>query len=245
MSRNFTPEELLTRWESRREIQNVMGKVSQSYIMMEEAQIYDRFWSKREDVCLGVNEGWYAGAAAVQGYYDAMGEKIRLASDLIAKAFPEKLSGKTTEELYGVGQLGVKPIDTFVIEIAEDGETAKGIWALRNTYSAITPRGPESYWQWGWVAADFVREETGWKIWHLLILNDVHVQAGLQYYEADKPYPPVPGFEDMAEFRMPEPNVKVTLREPYSPNRPRTPAPEVPKPYETFDPACSYGRKEA
>ena len=49
----------------------------------------------------------------------------------------------------------------------------------------------------------------------------------------------------MAEFRMPEPNVKVTLRESYSPNRPRTPAPEVPKPYETFDPACSYGRKEA
>ena len=39
--------------------------------------------------------------------------------------------------------------------------------------------------------------------------------------------------------------LKVTLREPYSPNRPMPPAPEVPKPYETFDPACSYGRKEA
>ncbi len=44
---------------------------------------------------------------------------------------------------------------------------------------------------------------------------------------------------------MPEPNVKVTLRAPYAPDRPRTPAPEVPKPYETFDPANSYGRKEA
>ena len=101
MNQTFTQEQLLTRWEWRREIQNIMGKVSQSYVMMEEAQIYERFWSGRDDVCLGVNEGWYSGKDAVKGYYDALGEKIRLASDIIAKAFPEKLSGKSPEELDG------------------------------------------------------------------------------------------------------------------------------------------------
>ena len=59
------------------------------------------------------------------------------------------------------------------------------------------------------------------------------------------PYETVPGFEAIGEFKMPEPNVKMTLRAPYATDRPRTPAPEVPKPYETFDPAHSYGRKEA
>ena len=109
VKRNFTSEQLLARWEARRELQNIMGRLTQSYLMMEEAEIYARWWSKREDVALGINTGWYSGADAVKGYYDARGAKIQLASVIIANTFPEKLAGKTKEELYGVGQLVVKP----------------------------------------------------------------------------------------------------------------------------------------
>ena len=181
MKRNYSPEELLTRWEARREIQNVMGKLSQSYLMMMEAEGYDRFWSKREDVCLGVNDGWYSGADAVKGYYAALGEKIQLASDIIAKTFPDKLAGKTREELYGVGQLGVKPIDTFVIEIAGDFQTAKGIWSLHGTYADMTPSGPVSYWDWGYWCVDFVLEDGAWKIWHMQDLKDINSPTGCDW----------------------------------------------------------------
>jgi hypothetical protein len=241
VSKNFTPEELLTRWEYRRELQNIMGKLTQSYLMMEEAQIYDRWWSRRADVCLGINTGWYQGAAAVKGYYDALGEKIKLSSQLLAEAFPEKLGAKTPEELYGVGQLGVKPADTFVIEIAGDNQTAKGLWSLHGTYAEITPAGPVSYWDWGYYCVDFILEDGAWKIWHMQDLNDINTPTGGDWTEAPLTFPEEPVFAPMKDFRFPAPNVPATLREAYYPGRPFTESPPLPEPYDTFAETFSYG----
>ncbi len=241
MKRNFTPEELLTRWEARRTIQNIMGKLTQSYLMMEEAQIYDRWWSKREDVCLGVNTGWYRGAEAVKGYYDALGAKIALASELIAKTFPEKLSGKSQEELYGVGQLGVKPVDTFVIEIAGDGQSAKGLWSLHGTYADITPSGPVSYWDWGYYCVDFVLEDGQWNILHMQYLTDINSPTGGDWAAESLSFPEDPHFAAMKEFHFPQPNVPAVLRENYYPGRPFTQSPPLPEPYETLAETFSYG----
>lgn len=69
------------------------------------------------------------------------------------------MKDKTEEETYGIGTMNYYSLDTPVIEIAEDGKTAKGIWALRNTYSLLTAGGPEAYWQWAWVTADFIKEQ--------------------------------------------------------------------------------------
>lgn len=241
VTHTFTPEELLTRWEARRELQNIMGRLTQSYLMMEEALIYDRWWSGREDVCLGVNQGWYSGKEAVKGYYDALDEKIQLASDIIAKAFPEKLSGKSREELYGVGQIGVKPVDTFVIEIAGDGQTAKGIWSLHGTYADITPSGPVSLWDWGYYCVDFILENDAWKIWHMQELKDINSPTGGDWAAEPLTFPEEPDFAPMKDFQFPEPNVKATLRETYYPGRPFTESPRLPEPYETFDETFSYG----
>ncbi len=239
--RQFSPEQLLDRWEARREMQNIMGRLTQSYLMMEEARIYDRWWSKREDVCLGVNTGWYSGKDAVREYYDALGRKIALASGIIAEIFPEKLGGKTREELYGVGQLGVKPVDTFVIEIAGDGKTAKGIWSLHGTYADITASGPVSFWDWGYYCVDFILDDEGWKIWHMQYLTDINNPTGGDW--ADKPlsWPEDPKFAAMKDFTFPEPNVPAVLRQSYYPGRPFTETPPLPEPYETFAETFSYG----
>lgn len=241
MKNDFTPQELLTRWEIRRELQNIMGRLTQSYLMMEEPLIYQRWWSQAEDVCLGVNTGWYSGAAAVKGYYDALGDKIALASDIIAKTFPEKLAGKSKEELYGVGQLGVKPVDTFVIEIAGDGQTAKGIWSLHGTYADMTPSGPVSYWDWGYYCVDFRLEGEDWKIWHMQYLTDINSPTGGDWAAEPLSFPEDPNFAPMKDFVFPAPNVPATLRENYYPGRPFTQSPPLPVPYETFAETFSYG----
>ena len=241
MKKSFSSEELLTRWEYRREIQNIMGKLSQSYLMMEEAMIYDRFWSKREDVCLGVNTGWYAGRDAVSGYYQALGEKIRLASDIIAGMFPEKLAGKSKEELYGVGQISVKPLDTFIIEIAEDNETAKGIWSNHGTYADMTPSGPVSYWDWGYFCVDFVNEDGAFKIWHMQYLTDINNPTGGDWAAAPLTFPEEPAFAPMKDFKFPQPNVPAILRENYYYGRPFTTSPRLPEPYTTFTETFTYG----
>lgn len=241
MKKNPTPEALLTRWEARRELQNIMGKLTQSYLMMEEAQIYRRWWSQQEDVCLGVNTGWYSGAAAVKGYYEALGEKIALASRILQKTFPEKLAEKSDEELYGVGQLGVKPVDTFIIEVAGDGQTAKGLWSLHGTYADMTPSGPVSYWDWGYYCVDFRLEDGSWKIWHMQYLTDINSPTGGDWAAEPLSFPEDPNFAPLKDFVFPQPNIPATLRENYYPGRPFTESPPLPEPYETFAETFSYG----
>lgn len=239
--KEFTPMELLERLEWRREIRNVMGRISHDYAIKQEAQVYDRYFSRREDVCLGLNNGYYKGAEAVRGYYAALGEEIRLSSALIAKMFPQELEGKTEDELYGVGMISYLPFESQVIEIADDGQTAKGIWNVRGSTSRLTAAGPVANWIFGWAAVDFVLEDGEWKILNLLLLYNVDHQCGVGFTEPEKVFEPVPEFAPMADFHLPEPNVPMTVMETFRPDRPRTRSPRCPEPYATFADTFSYG----
>ena len=239
--KEFTPMELLERLEWRREIRNVMGRISHDYAIKQEAQVYDRYFSRREDVCLGLNNGYYKGAEAVRGYYAALGEEIRLSSSLITKMFPRELEGKTEDELYGVGMISYLPFESQVIEIADDGRTAKGIWNVRGSTSRLTAAGPVANWIFGWAAVDFVLEDGEWKILNLLLLYNVDHQCGVGFTEPEKVFEPVPEFAPMADFHLPEPNVPMTVMETFRPDRPRTRSPRCPEPYATFADTFSYG----
>ena len=240
----FTTEQLVDRWEVRRRIQNIMGVFSQHYLLKMEKEIYKDLWSAGEDVCFATNDGYYVGKEAVKGYYEALHQQNTLTNRLLREKFPEKVAGKTEEETYGIGFMNYFPLDTPVIEIAADGETAKGIWALRNTYAQLNAGGPEAYWQWGWVAVDFRKEAEDWKIWHLQLLNDVHVRAGQKLHEAYVPYPDLPEFSALKDFSMPEPTVKTMVRPLYQTDRPFTEPPRLPEPYDTFANTFSYGCAE-
>ena len=241
----MSAEELVSRWEDRRAVQNVLGILSQHFLIKEEKHIVADLWSAGEDVTLGVNEGFYVGKAAVEGYFDALYQRDVIANRILRGLFPDKLGDKTEAETQGIGSLNYFPLDTPVVEVADDGQTAKGIWALRNTYSAITPRGPESYWQWGWVAADLRKEDGGWKIWHLLILDDAKTRAGVMPGRPYEEYPELPEFGEMKAWRLPEPTVARAVRPRYSVDRPFTPPPRLPEPYDTFENTFSYGEVEA
>ena len=242
--RQFTADQRMDRWLDRREIRNLFGRISADYILKEERNMYEKYWSAREDVCLGTNEGYYCGAAAVQGYYKGCDERVALESRLLKAAFPKQYEQVPEEQVYGAGMMDWKPLDTEIVVIAGDGETAKALFAVRGTYSRITKAGPVAYWQWGWFAADCVRENGAWKIWHLLTVNDIDHQSGSRFSEPAKPFDDVPEFAEIESFSMPEPNVKTTVRSLYSPDRRYTPAPRMPEPYETFADTFSYGCEE-
>ena len=239
--KDFTPMELLERLEWRREIRNIMGRISHDYAVKQEAEIYGRYWSSRGDVCLGLNNGYYKGAEAVKGYYDALGEEIALSSKLIAAKFPQELGGKTEEELYGVGMVSYVPFESQIIEIADDGKTAKGLWNIRGATSSLTASGPVARWIFGWAAVDFVLEDGEWKILNLLLLYNVDHGCGTPLTGPDPVFEPVPEFAAMAEFKLPEPNVPQVLMETFRPDRPCTVSPRAPEPYATFAETFSYG----
>ena len=239
--KTYTTDELLDRLEWRREIRNTIGRISHDYCVKQEAEIYQRYWSRRPDTCLGLNEGYYQGAEAIRSYYAALGAEIALSSRLIYEKFPEAFEGKTLEDAYGVGMISYLPVDSYVIEISEDTQTAKAIFNVRGSYCYLTDCGPVSNWTYGWLAADFIMEDDEFKIWHMQMLYNVDHPCGVNFTDAPKQFEPVPGFEAMNDFHLPEPNVKTPILEHYHALRPAAKSPEVPVPYRTFEETFSYG----
>ncbi len=235
------PDALLERLEWRRDIKNLMGRISADYSVREEGQIYSRYWSRRSDVCLGINEGWYIGPEAVAGYYSALDDEIRLAAQCVKQDFPEKLADLSDEQLHGVGAISYIPVDSPVIEIADDGKTAKGLFNIRGSYSRITTAGPIAYWLFGWAAVDFILEEGEFRIWHMQWLRNVDVQCGTAFGQEPEQFAEIEAYAPMAEFRMPQPTRPAVLMENYRTDRPFTRSPKVPEPYETFADTFSYG----
>ena len=242
MNKRFSSEQLLERWEERREIQNTMVRfMTQDYMFRREKDMYDKYWTKAQDVCLGVNEGYYKGAEAVKSYYKGIDERTKLESKLIQKRYPTRLGNLSDEEIYGVGIMDFKPLDTPVIEIAGDGKTAKAMYSIRGANTKLTAGGHVSYWEWAWVCADLVKEDEDWKIWHLLYVKDLDVPTGINWADPAPEYPEDPVFAPIKDFKFPEPNIKRTVREYYHTDRAFTPPPEYPEPYETFAETFSYG----
>ncbi len=234
-------EYLVERWEDQRTVKNLMGKYVNCLLLNRQGEIFDAFFSSREDVCLTFNDGSYIGAEAVKRYYDAVVERNRLSAKLLQDRLPEKLGGRSEDEIYGIGPFQVKPLTAPVVEVAEDGQTAKGLWFCLGCSAEVTSRGPEANWTWGYFAGDFVYEDD-WKIWHLQYLNDVDSLCGQSWGREITPYPELPEFAALKDFAYPPYTLAENVRALYSVDRPLTAAPRIPEPYDTFANTFSYGK---
>jgi hypothetical protein len=237
----FTTEQLTQRWEDQRALKNLMGKYANCLILNREQDIFDLFWSAAEDICLGFNDGYYVGPEAVKGYYAACYQRNALVASLLQKRFPEQLGGKSEEEIYGVGPFKVKPLSSPVIEVAADGNTAKGLWHCQGAYNDVETCGPVANWTWGYFAVDFVREGDSWKIWHMSYTNDVDCVCGQSWGKEKQPLPELAEFAALGDFHYPAYSVEKVVRPLYTPQRPHTDAPQIPQPYHTFAETFSYG----
>jgi hypothetical protein len=53
-----------------------------------------------------------------------------------------------------------------VIEIAKNGQSAKGIWFTPGCFGAA---GAEDCWVWGIYMIDYIKEDGAWKLWHVIM----------------------------------------------------------------------------
>ena len=240
----LTAEEIISKWEAHRAVQNLMGKITYHYLLKKEGQIFSDFWSSAEDVCLGMNKGYYVGKEAVSGYYAALHEETVLRSKLLCERFAEEVKDKTEEEKFGIGCMDYKPLSSDLIEIAEDGKTAKGMWLCQGSYEKLTAGGPLAYWEWSCFAVDFIREGDDWKIWHMLYFRDIDHPCGTSWTQPPQERPVIDCFAAMGDFKMPKPTVRTTLWERYHVNRPFKKLPRTPVPYRSFADTFSYGYEE-
>jgi hypothetical protein len=107
----------------------------------------------------------------------------RTVNDLHGAVMPEDRSIKATLPKYGgkpvvdqrrsnPGFLHVHSQASPVIELAADGKTAKGSWISPGLEAnKFTPPNSSGYWAWAKFGADFIKENDGWKIWHLHVYS--------------------------------------------------------------------------
>lgn len=239
----FTTEELADRWMDLREIQNMMGKYVYYKQLKDEIKLVDDFWSARDDISLGLNNGYYTGREAVSGYYRAVDENTKIRTEHMKNLFPKHFKDKSLEEMHGVGSIEVDALTTCVLELAEDGETAKGLWYVLGEDTNIHPEGPYSYHGYGYIAGDFIREGDDWKAWHLLDVVDLNTPVGVNWtkpFDAPEVLPEFAALGDKLKA-LPEPTVKTCIHEVYRVDRPTAPLVRIPEPYVSFSDTFSYG----
>lgn len=124
-----------------------------------------------ETASYGANWGYYVGMEAIRGYYLNAHEKA------LEK---QKLENGAAD--VNLGNMYARPVSTGLVELALDGKTAKGLWYSIGHISWAQPDGTARVqWILGKIAVDFLREDDGWKIWHLVDSVDVDCEAGVDY----------------------------------------------------------------
>ena len=165
--REFTTAETMVRvWETE-EIRKLTAKRA-VYVANEwRRRELDELWVSdpeyQKTASFGRNTGFYVGMDAIRGYY-------------VDKHLAEMGDGK--------GYLSNHPMTTSMIRLAEDGKTARGLWY--SIAQETRPNGDgtaKALWTPEKIAVDYVREEDGWKIWHIMIANDLVCEAGGNFEE--------------------------------------------------------------
>lgn len=237
----YSTEFLAERWMDQRQIQNLVGRYVYDKLVRREGGIFDRYWCTQSEPELGLNEGFYLGETAIREYYAAVDANTAVRSAHMKKLFPDFLGPKSDAETHGVGSLYIDALAGCVIEVAEDGKTAKGLWSVMGMDSDIYEFGPCSFWKYGVIAGDFVRENGEWRIWHLRDIEDISCPCGENWgHEWSQPETK-PEFAALAGLTLPEPTVKEPVRERFYPGRPNSALARVPEPYAHFEDTFTYG----
>jgi hypothetical protein len=218
--KNFTTEETIARVWDVEEIKKLMAR--RVYFQANEwrEKEIDELWVSdpelQKTASFGRNTGYYVGLDAIRAYY------------------VDKHNAEMGE---GTGYLTNHPITTGLVREAEDGKTAKGMW-----YSIAQETRPQedgtglALWMPEKIGVDFVKEADGWKIWHIIIANDLVCEAGTNN-ELDPVY--VDFATDPVAVEFGTPTIQKLVHDQtfnWWDNYP-----PMPQPYETWSDEISYG----
>lgn len=213
------------------EIANLMGKFTFLNCYKRQKEEFQS-WSKNNPT-ITLNDGKYIGYEAVKGFFvDYNDAQTRWANEVMRKLHPDELGGKSDEEIWAVGSNTVLNFTTPLIEVAFDGQTAKGMWYVWGSTTEVYSDGPKAAWDFGRCAVDFIKEDGVWKIWHMTMFTDI--QAPIKgNWGKDKMY----AHEGV---EIPEPTEKSHNYTGFGEDFLSLVEPPLPEPYETFADTFSY-----
>ena len=174
----------LERLEAVQACRNLMGKYSYYHTAFRNQEYID-LWAKREDDLLVMPWGSYQGFEGVKACY--------------MKDHGDRSDPKVLDSLKGAVMM--HEMDTEVIEVAEDGKTAKGAWLSPGHETYVDGQVPgmkkeegsgqaHAEWCWGKYAVDFIKDDNGeWKIWHMRLYPLFKCEYGESWVDTKQPEP--------------------------------------------------------
>jgi hypothetical protein len=219
------------------EIQNVMSLHEYYHSVDMHKEEFEQLFAQKtpgvsfESQLLGRFEGT---EAVRKAYVDGLERLKEIHFKEMRETFPDI---KFDKENKHAGFLSIHTLTTPIIEVAEDGKTAKGLWISPGALTSVANGKLEARWIWEKYAVDFVKEDGKWKYWHFSIYTDFNTPYEKSwvenYFEPRPPAEPVP-----EELKANRPS---TFKyQEYSPYTQAKLAPRPPEPYRTFKETFSY-----
>lgn len=159
-------------------VENVMNRHVMYHCYGEHQEEMEELWVQKPEnqatASFGQNQGFMVGYGSIwDGYVTGHDESWLKSAKRYCEQNDIDVSGWTDEQILevygGVGQLLLHVTTTAIIEVAEDGQTAKGFWYSPGMI-AETGQNANSIWE--AYGCDFVKEDGEWKIWHLHMFTD-------------------------------------------------------------------------
>jgi len=236
-------QKILQRQQDVTQIQNMMSRRSFYHGSGQQAEELD-FYSSRPDISFGQNQGFRIGMQNIAAGYKERYAKVRaLELERISKLLPEV---KNVPENIGVGMFQFHTLTTPIIEVAEDGKTAKGMWYTPGAIAGVTENGKlGASWIYEKYAIDFIKEGGKWKFWHILVVTDIVTPWGQGSAVAPMSDASQQGVQGVPNDAAVTPRIPRSLdKSVYKPLSPTTVPrlfPPLPVPYRTFSETFSYG----
>jgi len=217
----------IERLDAIQEIQNLMGRYIWMHEVQKDPEFIDTMFAKNNpDVSWEVaHMGLYRGREAVKEILDKHGPR-----------------GGTIAP----GTLFIHTLTTPVIEIAEDGQTAKGVWKSPGAETSTDPKTGKLMGMWAWTkyACDFIKEDGQWKILHYHVYRIFMTPADMNYtdeYESKVLGKAIAGaFSGGAQASSNK--QPTTYDNPFTTTYVPELVPAPPVPYKTFSETYSYGK---
>lgn len=223
-----------------RTVQNIVSKMA----YMQEAAMYEARMQFIAQKTPGVTIE-IGGRGVFEGYEGARKTLIGVEKHFeeshakgMKRLFPDIKFGSNHAGLFESELIG-----TPVIEVADDGNTARGVWvslmAIGKTHE--DDPAPQAMWVWWRTAIDFVKEDGNWKIWHLKKNPFFGAPYKKDWVQQTLNMPSVEEIVKGGGINHgPQPDGIPTSYDSYRITREPTYEPAPPEPYKTFNPKNSY-----
>lgn len=152
------------------EIQNLMSRRA-FYHSVGQNEKELELWAKQREIRWAQNQGCWVGMKSLKVYYDDVNRQMQAAG--LARLAKLNPAIKNVPENRFVGNTILHLLTTPIIEIAADGQSAKGLWytpgAILTTDDGKTPQG---MWIWERYGVDFVKENGRWAFLNIQVNTD-------------------------------------------------------------------------